>query len=126
MVSTDPPGLDVETIHRWLSTDAHWATGRARDVVDRAIARSTSFAAYDGGRLVGYARVVTDRSTFAWLCDVYVAPERRGEGVGTALVEAVHAQLAGWGVKRVLLATEDAHGVYAKLGFAAPEDLRRS
>jgi GNAT superfamily N-acetyltransferase len=76
------------------------------------------------GAQVGYARVVTDESTFAWLCDVYIAPEARGKGLGTALVAAIRDHLAPFGLRRILLATADAHGVYAKVGFeplAAPE-----
>nr|WP_218851660.1 GNAT family N-acetyltransferase [Nocardioides panaciterrulae] len=117
--------LDVDTVHRWLSTDAYWALGRSREVVERAIAGSVNFGAYDGDRLVGYARLVTDRATFAWLCDVYVAPESRGRGVGTAMLAAVHEQLAAWQVKRALLATEDAHEVYARFGFGPLEEPGR-
>jgi GNAT superfamily N-acetyltransferase len=116
-VSTDAALLDVDTLHRWLSTDAYWAIGRPRDVLERAIAGSLNFGAYDDGRLVGYARVVTDRATFAWLCDVYVDPSARGIGVGVALMEAVHAELTDLQVRRTLLATADAHGLYAKFGF---------
>jgi len=124
-VSTDPALLDLDTVHRWLSTDAYWARGRGRDVVERAVAGSVNFGAYDAGRLVGYARVVTDRATFAWLCDVYVDREHRGRGVGSALLEAVDAELVRWRVKRAVLATADAHGVYARLGFAPLEDPER-
>ena len=118
-VSTEPGRLDVERIHHWLSTDAYWALGRTRDVVERAIAGSLNWGAYDGSSgQVGYARVVTDRATFAWLCDVYVDPAVRGQGVGTALLDAVTAELAGYRLQRVMLATEDAFGVYARYGFA--------
>jgi len=116
-VSTDASLLDLDTLHRWLSTDAYWAIGRPRDVVERAVAGSLNFGAYDDGRLVGYARVVTDSATFAWLCDVYVDPAARGAGVGVALMEAVDAALTELQVRRTLLATADAHGLYAKFGF---------
>lgn len=116
-VSTEAGLLDVDTLHRWLSTDAYWAIGRPREVLERAIAGSLNFGAYDDGRLVGYARVVTDRATFAWLCDVYVDPSARGAGVGVALMEAVLAELTDLQVRRTLLATADAHGLYAKFGF---------
>jgi GNAT superfamily N-acetyltransferase len=116
-ISTDPARLDVDRIHRWLSTDAYWALGRTREVVERSIAGSLNVGAYADGEQVGYARVVTDHATFAWLCDVYVDPAHRGSGVGTALLEAVSARLAGMRLRRVLLATEDAHDLYRRFGF---------
>ncbi|MET9698689.1 GNAT family N-acetyltransferase [Streptomyces sp. NPDC006529] len=118
-MSTDSARLDPERIHRWLSQDAYWALGRSREKQDLAIANSLNFGAYDrvGGRQLAYARVVTDRATFAWLCDVYVDPAARGRGLGTALAEAVRDHLAPYGVRRIMLATADAHGVYAKVGF---------
>ncbi|MDX3640859.1 GNAT family N-acetyltransferase [Streptomyces sp. MB09-02B] len=118
-ISDDPGRIDVGRVHRWLSTDAYWALGRARAKQESAIRGSLNFGAYEvgSGEQVAYARVVTDRATFAWLCDVYVAPSARGNGLGTALVTAVRDQLRAYGVRRVLLATHDAHGLYAKLGF---------
>ncbi|WP_327322376.1 GNAT family N-acetyltransferase [Streptomyces sp. NBC_01210] len=120
-ISTDPARLDAARIHHWLSTDAYWALGRSREKQDRAIAGSLNFAAYEttSGELVAYARVVTDHATFAWLCDVYVDRAARGKGLGTALVAAARDHLAPCGLRRVLLATEDAHGVYEKIGFQA-------
>ncbi|MER6345430.1 GNAT family N-acetyltransferase [Streptomyces sp. NPDC001595] len=122
-LSTDPGRLDAARVHRWLSTDAYWAIGRSREKQDRAIEGSLNFGVYDtaSGEQVAYARVITDRATFAWLCDVYVDPSVRGKGVGTALVTAVREELRPDGLKRILLATHDAHGVYEKLGFAALE-----
>lgn len=117
-ISTDPARLDVGTVHRWLSTDAYWARGRSPDAVARSVEHSLNFGAYaPDGTQVGYARVVTDHATFAWLCDVYVPPEARGEGIGVALVEAVRDHLAPLGLKRVVLVTGDAHGLYARVGF---------
>ncbi|MFF9570517.1 GNAT family N-acetyltransferase [Streptomyces sp. NPDC014685] len=116
--STDPDRLDVELVHRWLSTDAFWALGRTRKTVEESIRGSLNFALYDAdGNQAAYARVVTDRATFAWLCDVYVAPAHRGKGLGTWLVTAVRDHLAPYRLKRVLLSTLDAHEVYAKAGF---------
>ncbi|MEV7120792.1 GNAT family N-acetyltransferase [Kitasatospora griseola] len=125
-VSTDPALLDRESVHRWLSEDAYWALGRAREKQDRAIDHSLNFGLYEqiSGLQVGYARVVTDHATFAWLCDVYIAPPARGRGLGTALTAAVRDHLAELGLRRLLLATRDAHEVYAKVGFnplALPE-----
>ncbi|MER6084570.1 GNAT family N-acetyltransferase [Streptomyces sp. NPDC001833] len=121
--SADTDRVDVERVHRWLSTDAYWATGRPLDQQERAMAGSLNFGVYDTatGEQVAYARVVTDQALFAWLCDVYVDPSVRGKGVGTAMVGAVREHLRPSGVRRVLLATHDAHGVYEKLGFAPLE-----
>ncbi|MET9546211.1 GNAT family N-acetyltransferase [Streptomyces sp. NPDC006627] len=123
-ISADPARVDAARVHQWLSTDAYWALGRSRAKQDAAIAGSLNFGAYDGrsGEQVAYARVVTDRATFAWLCDVYVAPAVRGSGLGTALVGAVRAHLEPFGLRRVLLATADAHGVYEKVGFKPLDD----
>ncbi|MFI7502168.1 GNAT family N-acetyltransferase [Streptomyces sp. NPDC049687] len=120
-MSTDPARIDVERVHRWLSTDAYWAIGRERGQQDRAIAGSLNFGVYDSGsgEQVAYARVVTDLATFAWLCDVYVDPAVRGKGLGTALVAAVRDHLLPYRLRRILLATQDAHGVYEKVGFEA-------
>ncbi|MER5464407.1 GNAT family N-acetyltransferase [Streptomyces sp. NPDC002668] len=122
-ISTDPARLDAARIHHWLSTDAYWALGRSREKQDLAIAGSLNFGAYDttSGELVAYARIVTDHATFAWLCDVYVDRAVRGEGLGTALVAAVRDHLVPCGLRRILLATEDAHGVYEKIGFQTLE-----
>jgi len=124
-ISTDPARLDVDQIHRWLSEDAYWALGRTREAVERSIAHSLNFGAYDDGRLVGYARLVTDEATFAWLCDVYVAPDHRGRGVGNALMDAVDDRLRGLGVRRAMLATADAHALYARYGFEPVADAER-
>ncbi|MDN3060005.1 GNAT family N-acetyltransferase [Streptomyces sp. SRF1] len=123
-ISTDPARLDPARIHHWLSTDAYWALGRSREKQDRAISGSLNFGVYDtaSSAQVAYARVVTDHATFAWLCDVYVDRAARGKGLGTALVSAVRDHLAPDGLRRILLATHDAHGVYEKVGFEALDD----
>jgi GNAT superfamily N-acetyltransferase len=118
-LTSDADRLDVGLVHEWLSTDAYWALGRSRDTMDRSVAGSLVYGVYrpGDGRQVAFARVVTDSATFAWLCDVYVDRAERGRGLGTWMVGAVRDHLAGLGVRRVLLATDDAHGVYARLGF---------
>ncbi|MCX4536248.1 GNAT family N-acetyltransferase [Streptomyces sp. NBC_00841] len=123
-ISSDPARLDPARIHHWLSTDAYWALGRTREKQDLAIAGSLNFGAYDStsGDQVGYARVVTDHVTFAWLCDVYVDRSARGHGLGTRLAAAVRDHLAPTGIRRLTLATDDAHGVYAKVGFQPLKD----
>lgn len=117
-VCDDPSRLDLDRVHKWLSEDAYWSLGRDRATVERSIAHSVCFGAYrPDGTQVAFARTVTDRATFAWLCDVYVDPAERGRGVGTWLVDTVREQLLGMGVDRIVLVTRDAHGVYARLGF---------
>ena len=118
-ISTDPDRLDLDRVHRWLSTDAYWALGRNRETVGRAFGGSIGFGVYRPGDdvQVAVARVVTDRATFAWLCDVYVDRAERGRGLGTWLAGAVRDHLAELGVRRILLATADAHGMYVKVGF---------
>ncbi|WP_173166553.1 GNAT family N-acetyltransferase [Phytohabitans suffuscus] len=117
--SSDPALVDADLVYTWLSTDAYWAVGRPRETVDRSFAGSLLFGVYhpDGGGQVGFARVVTDGATFAWLCDVYIDRAARGRGLGTWMVERVCEDLASRGVSRILLATLDAHTVYAKIGF---------
>ncbi|MGY0020839.1 GNAT family N-acetyltransferase [Streptomyces sp. cg35] len=123
VLSTDPDRLDVALVHQWLSTDAFWALGRTRETVEQSVRGSLNFAVHDaGGAQVAYARVVTDWATFAWLCDVYVAPAHRGRGLGTWLAEAVRDHLAPYRLKRLLLATRDAHDVYARAGFTPVRD----
>ncbi|MDT0404733.1 MULTISPECIES: GNAT family N-acetyltransferase [Streptomyces] len=118
-ISTDPARIDAERVHRWLAGDAYWALGRTREKHDRAVEGSLNFGVYDtlSGEQVAYARIITDRATFAWLCDVYVDPSVRGKGLGTALVAAVREELRPYGLRRIALATHDAHEVYARLGF---------
>ncbi len=118
-VSTDRSRLDLDLIVRFLSEESYWARGRTREEIERAIENSMPFGAYarDGGGQVGFARVVSDRATFAWLADVFVLPEHRGGGVGRSLVQAVldHSDLRP--MRRWLLATADAHGLYRRFGF---------
>jgi GNAT superfamily N-acetyltransferase len=111
--------IDHELVHRWLSELSYWAGGRAREVQDAAIEASRNYSVHElgSGRQVGYARVVTDGVTFAWLCDVFVCPDARGSGVGKLLIEGLLADLDALGVRRTLLATADAHGLYAQYGF---------
>ncbi|MEU7559364.1 GNAT family N-acetyltransferase [Streptomyces eurythermus] len=117
--SADPARVDVDRVHGWLSSDTYWAHGRPREQHERAMASSLNFGVYAAasGEQVAYARVVTDRALFAWLADVYVDPSVRGKGVGTAFVGRIRDHLAPLGLRRLLLATEDAHEVYARLGF---------
>lgn len=118
-ISTDPARIDADRVHAWLSEDTYWALGRPRDKQDKALAGSLNFGVYDAasGEQVAYARVITDAATFAWLCDVYVDRSVRGKGIGKAMVTTVRDHLEGLGIRRILLATKDAHGVYEEVGF---------
>ncbi|MEU1126025.1 GNAT family N-acetyltransferase [Streptomyces sp. NPDC005899] len=122
-ISSDPSRLDAALVHRWLSTDAYWALDRTREQQDRAMAGSINYGAYDAasGAQVAYARVVTDHASFAWICDVYVDRAARGQKLGTRLVTAVRDDLTPLGVRRFMLATKDAHAVYARIGFTPLE-----
>lgn len=122
VISTDPERLDLAMVHAFLSEQSYWSPGIPRERVERAIAGSMVFGAYLGDAQVGFARVVTDRATFAWVCDVFVVEGHRGGGVGKRLIEAVVSHPDLCGLRRVLLATADAHGLYRQFGF---RDLSR-
>jgi ribosomal protein S18 acetylase RimI-like enzyme len=115
-ISTDPARLDGAAIHAFL-TRSYWANGIPRGVVDASLAASLCFGLYDGPRQIGLARVITDRATFGYLCDVYVLEEYRGRGLGKWLMEAVIAHPDLQGLRRLVLVTRDAHGLYRGFGF---------
>jgi GNAT superfamily N-acetyltransferase len=117
-ISSDRDRLDLDVVHRYLSTEAYWSPGVARDVVERSIANSVPFGVYRGDEQVGFARVVTDRATFAWIADVFILPAHRGQGLSKRLMRAIleHPELQG--LRRWLLGTADAHGLYRQFGFA--------
>lgn len=127
VLDADLSQIDLDIVHHWLSTDAFWAFGRDRQTVQQAAEGSLNFGVFDSqDNLCAYARVVTDRATFAWLCDVYVDREYRGKGIGLLLSRAVVDVLAPLGLKRVMLSTLDAHGLYEQVGFVPfpdPEKL---
>jgi N-acetylglutamate synthase-like GNAT family acetyltransferase len=114
-----PTESDIDAIHAALK-ETYWSPGIPRDVVARACANSMCAVARDeSGKLIGFARLVTDKATFAWLCDVVVLPGKQGKGLGRALVQMFQRHPELQGLRRWLLGTKDAHGVYAPLGFAA-------
>jgi GNAT superfamily N-acetyltransferase len=117
VISTDITRLDVSFIYDFLSNDSYWAQGRSLELVKRSVENSLNFGLFDGDSQIGFARVVTDYATFAWLADVFVVDEHRGEGLGRWLIEVVtsHPQLQGF--RRWVLATLDAHELYRKFGF---------
>ena len=120
VVSDDASRLDIDVIHAFLTQDAYWSRGVDRERVRRAIEHSLCLGLYAAdGEQLGFARVIADRATFAWLCDVFVVPTARAQGLGKWLCQVVvdHPDLQG--LRRLLLATADAHDLYSVLGFAA-------
>lgn len=116
-VSDDPARLDVDAIHDFLSQHSYWAREIPREVVARALANSLCFGLYEGSRQIGLARMITDRATFGYLCDVYVHPEYRGRHLGKWLMQCVmeHPDLSGF--RRMHLVTRDAQELYRPFGF---------
>jgi GNAT superfamily N-acetyltransferase len=115
-ISTDRDRLDIPFIHGFLSRSCYWAIDRPLEIVQRSIENSLNFGVYHGDLQVGFARVVTDYATFAWLCDVFVVPEYRQHGLGKWLVQCVvnHPEIQP--VRRLMLATRDAHELYRRYG----------
>src|SRR3989442_11424943 len=115
-ISTDNARLDLAVIHRFL-TNSYWATGRSIETIRRSIENSIPFGVYKGDQQVGFARVITDYATFAWIADVFILEEFRGCGLSKWLMEVIisHPDLQGF--RRWVLATKDAHELYRKFGF---------
>ncbi len=118
-IDIDKARLDLAVIHGFL-VHSHWANGIPLSIVERAIEHSLVLGLYRDGRQIGFARIVSDRATFAYLADVFVLPEERRKGLGRWLVETAlgHPELPG--LRRWLLGTRDAQGLYAQCGFRAP------
>ncbi|MGE5378246.1 MAG: GNAT family N-acetyltransferase [Bacteroidota bacterium] len=123
-ISTDPGRLDLDAIVDML-TRAYWAIGRAREKTERAFQNSLVFGVYEGIRQIGMARVVTDFSIFAYLCDVFIHEDYRAKGLGKWLIQTIlnHPDLVD--MRRWVLITTDAHGLYRQFGFASIEDPER-
>lgn len=120
-ITTDQQRLDIDAIHAFLSR-SFWAEAIPKELVRKSIANSLCFGVFDGRSQVGFARVVTDRATFAYLCDVYILESHRGRGLGKWLIETVMTHPDLQHLRRFQLVTRDAHGLYAPHGFAAPAD----
>lgn len=121
LISTDRNHLDIETIHRFLTTETYWASERSLETVRRSFENSLPFVIYKEGETIGFARVVSDFATFAWLADVFVRQEFRGLGLSKWLMEIIVAHPDLKDLRRFLLATRDAHDLYRQFGF---DDLR--
>src|ERR1700678_1307123 len=125
LISTDPAQFDLDAIHAYL-VRAYWCEGIPRETMERAIANSLCFALLRGTAQIGFARVITDSATYAYLCDVYVREEYRDKGLGKWLMECVMGHPALQGLRRFSLATRDAHGLYRQFGFrelSKPESM---
>src|SRR5947209_5260845 len=120
-ITTDTAQLNVDAIHAYLTT-SYWAEGIPKAIVARSIAHSLCFGVFAGQKQIGLARVVTDRATFAYLCDVYILDAYRGQGLGKWLMTTVVAHPAVQGLRRWTLATRDAHGLYERYGFTPLAD----
>ena len=115
-ISTDPARLDVDAIFGYLSR-SYWANQRNKETVEKSLQHSLNFGMYLGEQQVGLARVITDLATFAYLCDVYVLEEHRGDGLGKWLIDTVTSHPDLVNIRMFLLATRDAHGLYQQYGF---------
>jgi GNAT superfamily N-acetyltransferase len=122
LISTDPSRLDLELVHRFLSEEAYWSPGVPREVVERSAEHSLNFGLYHGKDQVGFARVVTDYATFAWLADVFVIERHRRNELGKWMLGTVLAHPELRGMRRWMLATKDAHGLYERFGFRPTVD----
>ncbi len=123
-VSSDPTRLQLDVIHGFLE-NAYWSTGVSRETVERAIAHSLPFGLYAGSAQVGFARAVTDRTTYAYVADVFVLPEWRGRGLSKFLMECMLAHPDLQGLRRWVLRTRDAHGLYEQFGFGPIQQAER-
>ncbi len=124
LISTDPAKIDVELVHRYLGESSYWAKNIPEEVVRTSIENSVCFGIYENGRQLGFARVVTDKATFGYLADVFVVETSRGLGLSKWLMDTILAHPELQGFRRWVLATADAHSLYARSGFrplARPE-----
>ncbi|GAB4048335.1 GNAT family N-acetyltransferase [Spirosoma litoris] len=116
-ISADKTKLDLEVIHRFLSEEAYWSLNIPLEIVQRSIENSLCFGVYKEENQVGFARVVTDTATFGYLADVFILPEHRGKGLSKQLVAYIMAYPSLQGLRRIMLVTRDAHGLYEQFGF---------
>lgn len=124
LISTDKALLNLETIQELLGT-SYWAPDRPMELTRRAIEHSLVFGVYDGEQQIGFARIVTDYTVFAYVCDVMIADSYRGQGLGKWLVDSMLAHPELQGVRRWLLITRDAQGLYSQFGFVGLDEPER-
>jgi len=124
VISTDNDLLDIEVVYKYLSDDSYWAKGITKDRLQRAIDNSMCFGVYHDNKQIGFARLITDKATFAYLADVFILDAHRGKGLSKWLMQTILAHPDVQGLRRWVLATADAHGLYEQFGFgplAKPE-----
>jgi GNAT superfamily N-acetyltransferase len=124
-ISTDPSSLDLKKVHAFLANESYWASGIPMPVFLKSVEKSLCFGVYHEGEQVGFARVISDYATFAYLADVFIVDEHRNQGCGKWLMECIlgHPQLQG--LRRWMLVTRDAHGLYTQYGFKPLADPDR-
>lgn len=126
-ISTNPALLQVHVIHQYLSIESYWAQNIPLEVVKQSIEGSLCFGVYHKDLQIGFARLITDKATFAYLADVFILPEHRGKGLSKWLMQTIHTHPQLQGLRRWLLGTKDAHGLYEHLGWTrfGEEQLHR-
>lgn len=115
-INSDKDKLEIDVIHRYLTKEAYWTTGRTREMTEKTIKHSLCFGVYDKNAQIGFARVVTDYTIFAYLCDVFILADYQGQGLGKWLTETILEVLDAEGVRWTMLATRDAHELYEDYG----------
>jgi GNAT superfamily N-acetyltransferase len=116
-ISTQPERLDLDVIYRFLSEESYWSPGIAREIVEKAVSNSLCFGVYHADAQIGFGRVVTDKATFGLLADLFILPPHRGKGLSKWLMRVIIAHPDLQGLRRMLLLTSDAHGLYGQFGF---------
>ena len=122
LISTDPAKLNTDIIYNYLSEESYWAKGIPREVVEKSIANSLCFGLYNNSEQIGFARLVTDKATFAYLADVFVLPAFRGQGLSKWMMQTIHAHPELQHLRRWWLGTKDAHGLYEQFGWTRITD----
>jgi GNAT superfamily N-acetyltransferase len=121
-ISTDISKLNVDVIYNFLCEESYWAKGIPRDVVEKSISNSLCFGVYYNNEQIGFARLVTDKATFAYLGDVFILPQYRGKGLSKFLMKTIHAHPELQNLRRWWLGTKDAHGLYEQFGWTRITD----
>ncbi len=125
-ISTNKALLNIDTIHKYLSTESYWALDIPKQTVERAIENSICFGVYKNDKQIGFARMITDKATFAYLADVFIVKEEQGNGFGKLLMQAIHQHPDLQGLRRLLLTTRDAHTLYEQFGWQRINDDLKS